>query len=210
MGEAKLKKAVTENLDIERVSMAIAKMCSATSGAHGQDCYLHAALGKAMLTRLGARCEMAIGYAAWRVGDGNADTLVHHPSALKGAYVGMGGGDGEMYHAWVEVGNRIYDPSTYLIRHKCATLDALDGYVTTIDWCPDYLYVPRSESVSFNRVCMETAGLFYYERVPLLEARARREAKSLDPHVLLTTWILYSNPDCVMTGPNGVFESAPL
>src|SRR6516225_1089380 len=97
MGEAKRKKAAREaalqnlgSVDIERVAGAIRKLSVAASPSLGVDCYSYAAYGQWLLARLGVPSTIAVGYAAWRVGDGDHDVIVHDPSCVSIVNVGRG------------------------------------------------------------------------------------------------------------------------
>jgi hypothetical protein len=86
MGEAKRRKAEREaalksleQCDIDRVAQALRKWLLACSPAFGFDCYLYAAHAKELLARLGVRAEIAVGYAMWRVGNGDYDVIGHSP-----------------------------------------------------------------------------------------------------------------------------------
>jgi hypothetical protein len=208
MGEAKRKRLAREAAlrsldDIARVALAVRKLIAASSGARGVDCYNYVSYGQHLLRRLGVPAEIAIGYAAWRVGDGDGDVVGHHPS-MSGNRIAVGlGRDAMIYHAWLEVTGRIIDFSTCDLPRKAALNDFYDGMRTTITWSPDYLVAEKHEVVSLLRVRQEHAGLFYYERVPSLEAKARAEALPSDETTLGILWMIYQNPDINVIGPAG-------
>jgi len=84
MGEAKQKKAAREaalksleKCDIASVASALRRYLSACSPSMGADCYTYTALGQHLLSRLDVPADIAVGYAAWRVG--NADHEVVGP-----------------------------------------------------------------------------------------------------------------------------------
>jgi hypothetical protein len=209
MGEAKRKRLAREaalrcldDIDLARVALAVRKLVAASSGARGVDCYNYVSYGQHLLRRLGVPAEIAVGYAAWRVGDGDGDVVAHHPSMMAGVAGAVGlNPDAMIYHAWLEVAGRIIDFSICDLPHKAALNDAADGMRTTITWSPDYLVAEKREVVSFLRVRQEHAGLFYYERVPSLEAKARAEALPSDETALGLLWMIYQNPDINVTGP---------
>jgi hypothetical protein len=187
--------------DIARVALAVRKLIAASSGARGVDCYSYVTYGQHLLHRLGIPAEIAVGYAAWRVGDGDADVVGHHPSMSGNLIAVRRGRDAAIYHAWLEVAGRIIDFSTCDLPRKAALNDAADGMRTTISWSPDYLLAEKHEVVSFLRVRQEHAGLFYYERVPSLEAKARADALPPDETTLGILWMIYQNPDMNVIGP---------
>jgi hypothetical protein len=217
MGEAKRKRAAREaalrsleNVDLARVALAVRKLIAAISGGRGGDCYSYVSYGRYLLGRLGVPAEIVIGYAAWRVGDGNVDVIAHHPNVptvcVAGPEISPNGlsPDSMMYHAWLEVAGRIIDFSTCDLPRKAAIADAADGMHTTVTWAPDYLAAEKREVASFEKVTQEHAGLFCYERVPSLEAKARAEALAPDETDLGMLWMLYQNPDMLMLGPANV------
>lgn len=124
MAEAKRKKqqaaALAENLRpaVTRVSHALRKLATAASGQFGGDCYVHAVIGQQLLKDLGFECQLVVGYAAWRVGDGDSDVIshtkevdTHLPPGVKGA----------VYHAWLEHDGCLVDFSTYQCKRTANT-----------------------------------------------------------------------------------------
>lgn len=187
------------SIDLPRVATAVRKLISATTPAAGMDCCLYAQIGQYLLQRLGVTTEIALGYAAWRVGDGDGDVIAHHPIVCGEPLSGMWGA----YHAWIEADGRIIDFSTHTLALKCALLDAQDGGQTNADWCPKYLAVEkRRVASSIGQVTQARhAGGFYYERVPSLEARFRADPQPQDDALMVSAWVTYQNPDIVVTGP---------
>jgi hypothetical protein len=87
MGEAKRRALAREQLnkasqrvDIPRLAAAIRKLATAASGDIGADCYAHAVIAQAILAKLGVEAHLAVGYAAWRVGEGDGDVILHAPA----------------------------------------------------------------------------------------------------------------------------------
>ncbi|WP_186214455.1 hypothetical protein [Burkholderia gladioli] len=230
MGEAKRKKALAERrgnvegqnandvlgqidqkVDLQRVATAIRKLSEASSANIGRDCHLHAGLCQALLARLGVETTLIIGYASWRVGNGDGDVInhlpvknmVHQPKA-------------HPYHAWLEFGNPtsrfriILDFTTYQLHRKAAELDALDGGQTTVEWCPEYLAVPFANVSSLHDVRTLHAGLFYYERNVPMERQMLAQSKPLDQEDVELLGQIYQNPDINVIGPNHVLGISTL
>lgn len=230
MGEAKRKKAqaerqgnlegkdpsdvirqIDQKVNLQRVATAVRKLSEASSANIGRDCHLHAGLCQALLARLGVETTLVIGYAAWRVGNGDGDVInhlpmknmVHQPKA-------------HPYHAWLEFGNPtsrfriILDFTTYQLHRKAAELDALDGGHTTVEWCPDYLAVPFSQATSEGDVRTLHTGLFYYERDVPLERQLLAQSKPLDQEDIENLAFIYQNPNINVFGPNHASGITPL
>ena len=203
MGEAKRKRAATvgvehlAQVDLARVATALRKLFAATSAERGVDCSVYAQCGQYLLQRLGVAAEVALGYAAWRVGDAAAATVVHHPAACSVAGVTSFPpltDQAASYHAWIELGGRIFDCTTHDLARKSAILDAHDGRRTKVDWCPDFVLVQKGEVSSAKQVIeARHGGVFYYERVPGVEAwyRAAAEAKPVDDYTAGMLWLIY-------------------
>jgi hypothetical protein len=102
------------------------------------------------------------------------------------------------YHAWVETDGHVFDVTTYQLAAKAADLDCLDGRLTTVNWCPDFVLLPRAETVSIVRVRQETAGLIYYERDAYLQAVVRNCAIAFDPQDIAAVELVYRNPGIEM------------
>lgn len=216
MGEAKRKKALRDaavqslsQIDIARVAAAVRKLFKAASSNRGVDCCSYAMYGQHLLQRLGVPAEVAIGYASWRVGDGDGDVIAHHPSCV-GGYIGTPTSDLEAapYHAWIDVAGRVVDFTTHDLPRKGAMLDALDGRRTTVTWHPDFLLAEKHDVA--NGVTQvgqaQHAGVFYYERVPTLETRFLAEARPLEQDLCGMLWMIYQNPDVTVFGPAMTLE----
>ena len=70
--------------------------------------------------------------------------------------------------------------TTYQLPLKAKSLDELDGGHTNVDWCPDYLYVPKSSSSSMRDVTQMGAGLYYYHHDPEVAAWVIAAASEID------------------------------
>jgi hypothetical protein len=203
MGEAKRRKAqgATAALNyetIEQVGQALRKLVIAASGLLGRDCYLHAALGQALLADFGIRTELVAGYAAWRVGEADGSVVAHVPNSAGHLPPGM---PGFAYHAWLVSGRTLIDFSTHTLRQKAKELDAADGGRTDVVWCPELLVLDRSQLSSYRQVAQGNAGLAYYEHD---EAATRLLAStfSMDPTDLQMARLILAQPDAAVVGPN--------
>lgn len=201
MGQAKIKRAQAAALDravVEAVGVALRKMAQAASSHLGGDCFLHAALGQALLAEKGVPSEIAAGYAAWRTGESDG-SVIAHTRQVKG-YLPEGK-QGFAYHAWLLVPGHIVDFTTYQLKAKALELDALDGGHTEVDWCPPMLLAPIAEVRSYREVAQGHAGLFYYERDLSMEPKLARMF-SMDPEDLQIAKLILANPDVAVLGPN--------
>jgi hypothetical protein len=212
MGKAKRRQALRtaaasselQQCDFAAVAKAVRDFAVACSDVQGADCYSYAIFGQSLLGRLGLPADIAVGYAAWRVGSADHDVVAHHPQVQ--SFVAPFGSAARMYHAWIEVAGRILDLTTHLLRRKAALLDAADGYRTTVDWCPDFLPADRRQVASFGNVQQGHAGLFHYERRLELEAQAQAEALPPDEEELAALWLIYQNPGAIVLGPNNISQ----
>jgi hypothetical protein len=203
MGEAKRRAAAKANepqCDFAAVAKAVCRFFAACSDAQGVDCYGYAVHGQRLLARLGVSADIAVGYAAWRVGNADHNVVAHHPHPNTSG-VTLGGAAAMTYHAWLMVEGRILDLTTHQLRRKAAMLDASDGYRTVVEWCPDYLLADSCRVASFEQVVRGRAGLFHYERVPALEALARATALPPDEEDMAVVWLIYQNPESAFVGP---------
>jgi hypothetical protein len=155
-------------------------------------------MARAVLERLGVPAQLTIGYAAWRVGPGRDDVLSHYPGDLawdpaRAAY----------FHAWLVIGDHIFDVTTSTIRLKAKQLDALDGARTTVTWCPDYLWMPLYASRRFDEVAAgRQGGVSSYRRQKDLEASVLQRCPVVDDHGEGLAWLAYQAPAAAVLGPN--------
>lgn len=207
MGQAKQKKAAIAadfdsfNEAAQAVGSAVRRLAKAASGQYGNDCYLHAALGQALLTDLGFKSDIVVGFAAWRIGPNDGD-VISHTTAEK-SYLPIEGVQGFPYHAWLSWNGVVIDLTTYQLSHKAADLDRMDGGTTQVDWCPDILVLKPQEIMGYRAVAEALdAGHAYYEPKP--EVQALVSNYSLSPGDLASARILLKNPDAAAIGPNDV------
>jgi len=208
MGQAKRKakhRAETDRLvksfDFARLAAAINKLTDAASSHAGGDCYTHVVLAHEILARHGIDSTITIGFAAFRVGNGSGDVIVHgpmpdtpyQPSAVP-------------YHAWVEIGSYIFDSSVKQLRRKAAELDALDGGHTNVEWCPDYLLVKKDTVSSLKDVIQLGAGLYNYQHNKQVQDFIISTAPPVDQEDALVALAIFCDPTLIVVGPN----SAPV
>ena len=206
MGEAKRRaearkkqEEALEKVDIPRLAGAIRKLAIAASDKFGADCYVHAAIAQAVLARLGVEASLVVGYAAWRVGEGDSDIIMHAPAPNMVDQPG-----GVIYHVWLEIGDKILDLTTYQLAEKARQLDLLDGGCTTVNWCPEFLFVDRDSRSKLRDVIHLGTGLYYYEERPEVAKRIIAEAPELDLMDVGAAWLLYQNDTIQAFGPNMV------
>lgn len=185
------------NDEIIKVSFALRRLATAASANLGSDCFIHAAIGQQLLNRLNIKTTLVAGYAAWRIGNGNGDVILHAPNPGMPTQPG-----GVAYHVWLEADFNLIDFTTYQLRYKAAQLDALDGQTTTVKWCPDFLYAPRRDISPIKNVIKKKAGLFCYNRNQDIESLIFSTAPTLDDEDVQTAWLLYQNQDLQVFGPN--------
>jgi hypothetical protein len=215
VGQAKLKRIQTAGRleqvrpAADRAGAAIRKLATAASSHLGSDCYLHAAIGQALLSDLGIQTAIRAGHAAWRIGPGDEDIMAHKSDL--GGYL-PDGAQGFAYHVWLETVEEgaaspiLIDLTTYQLRLKASQLDKFDGGNTQVDWCPDLLVLRREDLRDFQEVAKAAdAGVAYYESVPgYLERLAA--AAILDPEDLRLARLIMASPNVNVMGPNQVEE----
>jgi len=208
MGEAKKRRlqnmaiaAKAQQVDFGRVANAVNRLTLAASENVGADCILQAALAQSILSALSVPSELCLGFAAWRVGQGDGDVISHIPQK------GMEPATSRHFamHAWLRVGDRIFDVTTAQLPLKAAQLDAQDGGSTQVDWAPAFVLAPLSEVSSYRDVAQGHAGQFFYKYDPALTAHLLTQMPMvLDPIDVANAWLIYENPDVNVIGPNQV------
>ncbi len=206
MGEAKRGAAAKERFnrlieeaDLPRISSALRRLATAASGQAGGDCFVHSAIGKEILRRVGVEAEMICGLSAIRVGPSSGDVIVHAP--IPGMPVQPGG---VAYHIWLELERRyLLDFSAYTLRLRSQQLDLLDGGTTIVTYYPEYIFAPKHTISTLREVTQGEPGSYCYERIPDLEERIFSAANDLDSEDVELAWTLYNNPDVRVFGPNG-------
>lgn len=205
MGEARRRQAmraavdaVSNVVDFARVASAVTRLCRATSGELGRDCLTQAVLAAGLLDRLSVSSEVRVGYAAWRVGDGDGDVVSHIPNP---AYKPRNPRE-VMYHAWLEVGNQVFDVTTDQLTEKARALDALDGGTTEVQWTPPFLLIPFGKVSSYQEVAQGLKGLAFYKADENLKAMVLDGYQPPDAQDFANLWMVYQSPDANVIGPN--------
>lgn len=201
MGQAKQRadiKARLRSYNFRAVASAVQRLSEAASSHFGSDCYILSALARELLRLDGIESRMVVGYAGWRCGSGDSDVILHCPTATIVPQSGV------VYHVWLEVLDNIFDVTTFSLPQKAKELDRLDGGKTTVDWCPDYLFVPKKSISSLRDVVQKHAGLYFYERQPQVEQMILETAPDLDPDDVSAVITLHQNQEIVVFGPNNV------
>ena len=184
-----------------RVSAALRKLSTAASSHLGSDCYMHAQLGRVLLADLGVQASLAVGFAAWRIGDGDGAVISHTPYAQ--VYL-PADEKGFAYHAWLDYAGFVVDFTTYQLAYKARKLDAMDGRHTTVAWCPEFLLLPKRSIRSYIEVVNAPhAGVAYYETRPELGLLLQAQS-SMDSQDLLAARLLLANPGMTVIGPNDI------
>lgn len=184
---------------VTRVSGAIRRLATAASGHFGSDCYLHMQLGQVLLADLGFETQPVVGFAAWRVGEGDGDVIAHVPYTPGHLTVVA---NGYPYHAWLGYHRVVVDFTTYQLKHKAQQLDASDGGCTSVTWCPQFLLLPQFQINTYKKVSAAMhPGMAYYESRPELQEILRPQLP-LDPEDVAMARVLVANPDLKVFGPN--------
>jgi len=203
MGEANRRRLL--QVDASRIdhaarnaSAALRKLAEAASSHLGHDCYLHAALGQILMADQGIKCDLMVGFAAWRVGSGDGDVISHVPNEKGFLPEGV---QGFGYHAWLRHGDYLVDLTTYQLPEKARALDEADGGHTDVQWSPDYVVTPLSKMHSYKHVAQAPGpGVFYYEASQLL-AQKLASAYSVDPENVEIARVIMRSPNLLVLGP---------
>lgn len=167
MGQAKRRKEAMQGLiaDVASIAHAMREVVGAMTHGHGADCVAYALAGAEVLRRMGHPAVAVAGSAVWRVGPGDADSLVHALELFGKDPDVSGAEDQGMFHAWIEVGPYIVDFTTFAFADKAARLDEVDGQTTSVQWCPEYLVVEAASSRRLQEVTQASnAGVYAYVR----------------------------------------------
>lgn len=204
MGQAKKRAVIKDRLrtyDFAAVASAIRRLALAASSHLGSDCYMLSVLARELLRIDGISAQLVVGYAGWRCGSGDSDVIMHCPVGSIPPQKGF------VYHVWLEIEiiNYIFDVTTFSLRQKARDLDLLDGGTTTVDWCPDYLFVPKSSVSALHDVIQKQQGMYFYERQQQVEQIIVASAPDLDPGDLDAAILVHQNQDTVVFGPNTPF-----
>lgn len=189
MGEAARRRkqadqlnALLASVDRSAAQQAVNQVVSAITDFHGADCLLYASIGAGLLNQLGVPARAAAGSAVWRVGPGDSDLISHAPELGGSMFVpAQAPGKMGMFHAWIEVGDLVIDFSTHALADKARMLDAADGGTTRVDWCPQALWLYKSEMLSLSQVRDHAhAGVCAYVRKDQVESVVLGEMAQTD------------------------------
>lgn len=186
---------------IERVAKAIRTAMTSLSPHLGADCILHARFAQFLLRQQGVSSNLCVGEAAWRVGSGDSDVIVHSHR-----FGGFSTSDqlALPMHAWLLVQGRIFDCTTHSLREKARLLDLCDGGKTTVDWAPPYIWLDQQACKTLQEVtAAPEPGICFYRIVPETQQRVQAaiDRLPLDEDDLLVLRMIYANPDAVLVGP---------
>lgn len=167
----------------DKLGLAFKRTLGATSESYGTDCVLYAKVGAIVLNQLGLKNAKAVsGEAIWRVGEGDGDVISHSISSMNSSIVMPSEAKAAgMFHAWIECDDEVIDFTTFSLRAKAKILDMADGGKTSVDWCPEYLWVKKSSCSSLQDVMNSwDFGVYAYVRVPEKESELLATTASLD------------------------------
>jgi hypothetical protein len=187
---------------IERLAVALQKYTTSASANLGSDCMLHAMFAQRILHDNGISSRLVVGEAAWRVGPGDGDVFVHSPQL--GGHT-PAGAKSLAYHAWLEMGPTILDFTTHSLRKKASDLDAMDGGKTDVQWCPSYLLLKKSQTLSLNDVRKSAnTGVVCYREIPDLYEYivTHGGCQKVDESDLYVLRLIFAKPDLRVIGPN--------
>jgi len=193
-----------------RLACALQKLMTGASAQLGADCLLHAQLAQNLLGEEGVPTRLVLGEAAWRVGSGDGDVITHSPNV--GGYP-QTGAKAMAYHAWLESGGNIIDFSTHSLRTKAAQLDAFDGGKTSVEWCPPYLVLERSQSLTLKEVAQaDSAGVAFYREIPGLHEFMIEHChvKDVDARNRQLLRLVFDHPQMNVFGPNNHADCGEL
>lgn len=204
MGQAKLNKSRNAEMDykiaaadISGFAEAIRKLCTASSSKLGGDCMVHAQIMQSMLASEGIESKISVGNASWRVGDDDPEVISHMRDANypypENSFP---------YHVWLTSGSYIIDVTTYQLAMKAEQLDEIDGGLTHVTWCPDFLLVKKETVSSFSDTAQLLAGTYHYEEDQVTYNKIMKDLHPVDLDDLENAWTIYRNPGVNVIGLN--------
>lgn len=198
---------IISNVNLSYLAAAMRKVATAASSNIGSDCYIHAAIVQAILADYEVESKLIVGYTAWRTGPGIQDVITH--AAIQGADQYAAGGlvnsdKALAYHVWLEIGDHIFDVTTYQLKQKMQELNAADGGNGVVIWCPDYLYVEKRKISTLRDVIQKDTGMFYYQHIPAVEDLVLSKSNLLDEDDVKTVRMLFLHPEIDVIGPNQI------
>jgi hypothetical protein len=164
MGEAKRRKlaaaadssgAVVDRDKLARALRTALSPIGQYQGVEGGDCVRYASIGAEALRQLGMPGCLQVGDALWRVGPGTGD-VIHHVGGLDGPISAHPFLQSAVFHAWVRIEPHgampahLADFTTWQLRDKGRMQDMVDGKRTSVQFCPDYLWVPEKKACTMT------------------------------------------------------------
>ncbi len=144
------------------------------------NCTAYSYIINLVLSELGIKSSIVLGYAAWRTGKKAHDTIANFPECV----TFTGAADGINIHSWIEIESNILDFTTYQLKQKAQNLDMADGFITNVKWCPNYLFTPKSNLLSLTKVTDSyKVGVYGYQKVQNLEAVDIYESKDVKQYL---------------------------
>lgn len=198
---------IISTVNLADLATAMRKVATAASSNIGSDCYIHAAIVQAILADYDVESKLIVGYTAWRTGPGSQDVITH--AAIQGADQYAAGGlvnsdKALAYHVWLEIGDNIFDVTTYQLRQKMQELNDADGGNGVVSWCPDYLYVEKEKISTLRDVIQKDTGMFYYQHIPAVEDLVLSKSNLLDEDDVEMVRMLFMHPEIDVIGPNQI------
>lgn len=125
------------------------------------NCHLIAALAQKILTIYKVESKVFGGFAVWRV----------NVYEFNGIYAQRFNGKHSVQHFmrlgsfWLEVNECIVDFSTFWLPIKMIILDSVEKRKTLIQWCPDFIWMPKTQMLSLHDVTHGMKLGANYERI---------------------------------------------
>lgn len=178
---SKAQLAAIKGQDLDLTAHAVRAVLGGAGMRGTANCQSYALLGAELVRDLGVPAMACAGYAAWRVGTGPGDVLMHFPMGGAEQWRPDHEGRFEVFHAWIEVGDWIIDFTTADLPLKAEQLDAADGGATNVEWAPKYLIAHRTQvsPIAMVRDGYE-AGIFAYARQTVVEEAVLGRAAELE------------------------------
>lgn len=183
------------------VARPVRQFLTASSGYFASDCLLHAELARVLMADLGIQARTVVGYAAWRLGPGDGDVIIHVPSNPDV----LPAERQVLYHTWLELDCLYADVTTYQLKFKAESMDVGDGQHTTVNWCPDFLVVRRGAVRSLEAVRDGwDVGRAFYRPASVDFQYKIKSGFEPDPEDVEIVRRLLVNPAANVVGPNHV------
>lgn len=183
------------------VARPVRQFLTAASNHFASDCLLHSELARVLMADVGIEARTVVGFAAWRLGPGDGDVIMHvprNPDALPTQQE-------VLFHTWLELDFLIADITTYQLRFKAESMDTADGGHTSVRWCPDFIVVRRGTVRSLEAVRDgHLVGQAYYCAASGAFQHKIKNGFELDPEDVEIARHLMINPVAGVVGRNHV------